>query len=88
MSNFDWPFFIVRSSDHKLWLKADARADNELDSLDEDPFWDTPTRRRYHAVSGARVSTLNAEDEDIYDYDANAEEEEELAGSEDDYIDF
>lgn len=59
----------------------------ELNSLEEDSFWDSENRRHFHAVKGARVSKLNADDEEIYDYDDESDGGDAFYDPEDDYID-
>ena len=59
-----------------------------MDSLDEDEFWSSPTRRDYHSISCARVSKLNKDNEEIYCYDGKESSGELDIQSEDDYIDF
>jgi hypothetical protein len=62
-------FKSISTTEHSLWLDTEVRARDDLDSLDEDSFWDSDNRRRYHAVSLSRISQLNVDDEEIYYYD-------------------
>jgi hypothetical protein len=71
-----------------LWLDAAVPARDLLDSLEEDSYWGAENRRRYHAVSGARISKINADDEEIYEYNENSEDDEYFDDTGDDYIDF
>lgn len=57
-----------RATVHRLWLDITLSADDELESLEETPYWDSESRRRYHAVEGPRVRQLNKANEKIYDY--------------------
>ena len=71
-----------------MWLDTEVRARADLDSLDEDSFWDSENRRRYHAVSGARISQLNADDEEIYDYEDQSAIDNADNYNDGDFIDF
>jgi hypothetical protein len=75
-----------RTAEHTLWLDNDVPARGELAPLQEDAFWGSPTRTRYHAICGPRVSALNAEDQRIYDYDmGNSDNDGQMDNSGDDY---
>ena len=71
-----------------LWLDNEVPASGELEPLQEDAFWGSPTRKRFHAISGPRVSTLNTEDQILYDYNVESDTDDEINQSEDDYVDF
>lgn len=82
---------MIRLSQHTLWLDEEQKPDAELDSLDENVFWDSPSRRRYHAITGPRVSQLSAGSRKIYDYEMDNDDFEEGSddlGSGDDFIDI
>ena len=79
---------IVRSSEHTLWTDEAVADPRELPPLQECPFWGSPTRKRYHAISVPRVSALNTQDEDIYDYNVESDLNDDIANSEDDYDDY
>jgi hypothetical protein len=70
-----------------LWLDTEVREREELDSLEEDSFWNSDNRRHYHAVKGARVSQIHADNEAIYEYDDESDDGEGFYGADDDYID-
>ena len=81
---------VIRLSQHILWLNEEQKRDDELDSLEENAFWDSPSRRRYHAISGPRVSQLSTESRKIYEFENPNDEFDESSGdmdSGDDYID-
>lgn len=77
----------VSVSEHVLWLD-EPKSNDEQDSLDEDEFWSSPSRRRYHQVTGARISQLSQLDKNIYDYDAVSDDDEVDVGYDDDYFEF
>ena len=83
-------FFLLtlRSSTHTLWLDATApkKNSNDMESLEEDEFWNSNSRRTYHAISGARAARLNKDDEEIYDYDDRISEHDCESYSGDDYL--
>lgn len=86
-------FFVAsnsfdRSFEHRLWLDSLVPDPSELAPLDECSFWGSPTRKRYHAITGPRVSALNANDANIYDYDDHSDIGSDINNSEDDYIDY
>jgi hypothetical protein len=68
-----------------LWLDEEQKHDDDLDSLEENEYWNSPSRRRYYAISGPRVSQLSSENQKIYDYEENGELIDESSGSGDDY---
>ena len=71
-----------------LWLDNDIPSPGELQPLQEDAFWASPTRARYHAINGPRISSLNTDDQVIYDYDVESDTGGEMEASEDDYVDI
>lgn len=79
-------FIGDRATDHTLWLDEEQKRDDELDSLVENEFWDSPSRRRYHSVQGPRISQLSRECTKIYDYENNDDEYDEEYYIDDDYI--
>ena len=60
-----------------MWLdeSVSRKQTVELESLEEDEFWNSASRRKYHTISGARVSRINKDDEEIYTYDLEIDEE-------------
>lgn len=71
-----------------MWLDNQVPAPGDLEPLQEDAFWGSPTRKRHHAISGPRVSALNAEDQNIYDYNVESDTGGEMEDSGDDYVDI
>jgi hypothetical protein len=68
-------------------LNNEVPVSGQLAPLQECPFWGSPTRTRYHAIAGPRVSALNAEDQSIYDYDiAESDNDAQMDDSGDDYV--
>lgn len=70
-----------------MWLDTPVPAPSDLSPLQECSFWGSPTRKRYHAITGPRVRALNAEDVNIYDYGVDSEMDSDISHSEDDYTD-
>lgn len=77
---------MIRLSQHTLWLDDEQKANGELDPLEENAFWDSPSRRRYHAITGPRVSQLSAASKKIYDYEKPGDEFDDSSDSDDNYI--
>ena len=81
---------MISLSRHILWLNDEQKRDGEPDSLEENAFWDSPSRRRYHAITGPRVSQLSTESQKIYDYEDDFgefdEEDDDVSG--DDFVDI
>ena len=78
-----------RLCQHILWLNEEQKRDDDLDSLEENAFWDSPSRRRYYAITGPRVSQLSAESRKIYEFELADDEFEvssEDSDSGDDFI--
>jgi hypothetical protein len=74
-----------------LWLDEEQKHDDELESLEENEFWDSPSRRRYYSITGPRVSQLSAASRKIYEFEKPDDEFDESSdeiGSGDDYIDI
>jgi hypothetical protein len=81
---------LIRLSQHILWLDEETKHDNDLESLEENDFWDSPSRRRYHANTAPRVSQLSAESRKIYEFenpDDEFDESSDEMDSGDDFID-
>ena len=76
---------LTRLSQHTLWLNEEQKRGEDLDSLEEDTFWDSPSRRRYYALSGARISKLSEESRKIYQFDSDGVDDD-AENSGDDYI--
>jgi hypothetical protein len=53
----------------KLWLDQPRQHLGDIDPLAECEFWDSPSRRRYHAVTAPRISKLSSECTKIYEYE-------------------
>lgn len=82
---------LIRLSQHTLWLDEEQKHDDELDSLEENAFWDSPSRRRYHAITGPRLSQLSAASQKIYEYENDDDEIDDFSedvDSGDDFIDL
>ncbi len=78
---------MVRFFEHRLWLDSPVPDPSEMAPLEECSFWGSPTRKRYHAITGPRVSALNANDASIYDYGVHSDMGRDIYVSEDDYSD-
>lgn len=90
VSHFSLELSLISSSTtHTLWIDTVTKKKNatDLDSLEEDSCWDSIGRRKYHAISGARVSKINQDDEEIYDYEAEFSDVNDEMHSGDDYHD-
>jgi hypothetical protein len=85
-------FSLSRLAQHTLWLDEEQKRDDDLDSLEENAFWDSPSRRRYHGINGPRVSQLSAESRKIYEYENNDDVYEDSSDdevhSDDDFVDI
>jgi hypothetical protein len=79
---------MIRLSQHILWLDEEQKRDDELDSLEENDFWDSPSRRRYYSISGPRISQLSAESRKIYEYENNDDDFVDSGDDEDSDDDF
>jgi hypothetical protein len=75
-------------SQHVLWLDEEQKHDDELDSLDETEFWSSPSRRRYHSITGPRVSQLSAASRNIYEYENKDDVFDDSSDSQDSGDDF
>lgn len=77
---------LFSASEQTLWLNNEVSSPGDLEPLQEDDFWSSPARTRYHAIKGPRVSALNAEDERLYEYNVESETDAQVEDSEDDYL--
>lgn len=77
---------MISSSEHTLWLDEEQKHDDELDSLEENDFWDSPSRRKYHGINGPRISQLSQESTKIYNFENNDDEYDLPDEADDEYI--